>query len=289
MKNTARYLLQITRPGWTGFVVADTGSLADQDCFITENFQFDYIHPEPCFCRAEFFKPDSWLSLEHPLEMFSEIGARFEITWQFIDPSMQHRTLILVSKFDHCLNNTLYCKQTSEFIIAFKTLLFNHPQLEPSARFNQVAFEVLSTGQFESATKATQKDRIRYLIQAHEVGLIFFAQYMQVLSAEPRQELAGCCITIHHSFLPRFKGARPTRQAFEMGVKAIGATAHYVPADLNEDAIIDQGVAPVDHTFGPDRLLASGQNMENYVLSRPVKAHSEHRMLLNGHKTMVLK
>jgi formyltetrahydrofolate deformylase len=161
--------------------------------------------------------------------------------------------------------------------------------LEPLARFHQAPFEVLPTGQSKLATKAAQEDRIRDLIDAYDVELVVLARYMQVLSDELCQELAGRCINIHHSFLPSFKGARPYHQAFERGVKAIGATAHYVTADLDEGPIIDQEVARVDHTFGPDQLLATGRNMENYALSRAVKAHSEHRVFLNGHKTVVLK
>ena len=289
MKNTARYLLRITCPGRTGLVAAITGFLADQECFITELSQFDDIQTGRFFCRAEFFKPDSGSSPEQLSEMFSEIGARFEMTWKFIDPSIPHRTLMLVSKFDHCLNDLLYRKQTGELNIAVTTVASNHPDLEPLARFHQAPFEVLPTGQSKLATKAAQEDRIRDLIDAHDVDLVVLARYMQVLSDELCQELAGRCINIHHSFLPSFKGARPYHQAFERGVKAIGATAHYVTADLDEGPIIDQEVARVDHTFGPDQLLATGRNMENYALSRAVKAHSEHRVFLNGHKTVVLK
>jgi formyltetrahydrofolate deformylase len=187
------------------------------------------------------------------------------------------------------LNDLLYRKQTGELNIAVTTVASNHPDLEPLARFHQAPFEVLPAGQSKLATKAAQEDRIRDLIDAHDVELVVLARYMQVLSDELCQELAGRCINIHHSFLPSFKGARPYHQAFERGVKAIGATAHYVTADLDEGPIIDQEVARVDHTFGPDQLLATGRNMENYALSRAVKAHSEHRVFLNGHKTVVLK
>jgi formyltetrahydrofolate deformylase len=221
--------------------------------------------------------------------LFSEIGARFEMDWKFINRSIPHRTLILVSKFDHCLNDLLYRKQTGELNIDVTTVASNHPDLEPLARFHQAPFEVLPTGKSKLATKAAQEDRIRQLIDEHNVDLVVLARYMQVLSDELCQDLAGRCINIHHSFLPSFKGARPYHQAYERGVKAIGATAHYVTADLDEGPIIDQEVARVDHTFGPDQLLATGRNMENYALSRAVKAHSEHRVFLNGHKTVVLK
>jgi formyltetrahydrofolate deformylase len=289
MNTEERYLLRITCPGRTGLVAAITGFLADQNCFITELSQFDDIQTGRFFCRAEFFKPESGLAPDDLSDLFSEIGARFEMDWKFINRSIPHRTLILVSKFDHCLNDLLYRKQTGELNIYVTTVASNHPDLEPLARFHQAPFEVLPTGKSKLATKAAQEDRIRQLIDEHNVDLVVLARYMQVLSDELCQDLAGRCINIHHSFLPSFKGARPYHQAYERGVKAIGATAHYVTADLDEGPIIDQEVARVDHTFGPDQLLATGRNMENYALSRAVKAHSEHRVFLNGHKTVVLK
>jgi len=289
MNTEERYLLRITCPGRTGLVAAITGFLAEQDCFITELSQFDDIQTGRFFCRAEFFKPESGLAPDELSDLFSEIGARFEMDWKFINRSIPHRTLILVSKFDHCLNDLLYRKQTGELNIDVTTVASNHPDLEPLARFHQAPFEVLPTGKSKLATKAAQEDRIRQLIDEHHVDLVVLARYMQVLSDELCQDLAGRCINIHHSFLPSFKGARPYHQAYERGVKAIGATAHYVTADLDEGPIIDQEVARVDHTFGPDQLLATGRNMENYALSRAVKAHSEHRVFLNGHKTVVLK
>ena len=194
-----------------------------------------------------------------------------------------------MSKFDHCLNDLLYRKQTGELNIEVTTVASNHPDLEPLAKFHQAPYVVLPSGKSKLATKAAQEERIRELIDEQRVDLVVLARYMQVLSDELCQDLAGRCINIHHSFLPSFKGARPYHQAFERGVKAIGATAHYVTADLDEGPIIDQEVARVDHTFGPEQLLATGRNMENYALSRAVKAHSEHRVFLNGHKTVVLK
>jgi formyltetrahydrofolate deformylase len=289
MNTEERYLLRITCPGRTGLVAAITGFLADQNCFITELSQFDDIQTGRFFCRAEFCKPESRSTPGELSDLFSEIGARFEMNWKFINRSIPHRTLILVSKFDHCLNDLLYRKQTGELNIDVTTVASNHPDLEPLARFHQTPFEVLPTGKSRLATKAAQEDRIRQLIDEHNVDLVVLARYMQVLSDELCQDLAGRCINIHHSFLPSFKGARPYHQAYERGVKAIGATAHYVTADLDEGPIIDQEVARVDHAFGPDQLLATGRNMENYALSRAVKAHSEHRVFLNGHKTVVLK
>src|SRR5210317_791551 len=177
MKNTARYLLRITCPGRTGLVAAITGFLADQECFITELSQFDDIQTGRFFCRAEFFKPDSGLSPNQLSEMFSEIGARFEMTWKFIDPSIPHNTLILVSKFDHCLNDLLYRKGTGELNIEVTAVASNHPDLEPLARFHTVPYEVLHTGRSQLGTKAAQEDRIRELITEGEVELVVLARY----------------------------------------------------------------------------------------------------------------
>ena len=184
---------------------------------------------------------------------------------------------------------SLYQKQTGELNIDVTTVASNHPDLEPLAKFHQAPYVLLPSGKSKLATKAAQEERIRELIDEQRVDLVVLARYMQVLSDELCHDLAGRCINIHHSFLPSFKSARPYHQAFERGVKAIGATAHYVTADLDEGLIIYQEVARVDHTFGPEQLLATGRNMENYALSRAVKAHSEHRVFLNGHKTVVLK
>ena len=289
MREIPRYLLKITCPGRTGLVAAITGFLADNECFITELSQFDDTRTGQFFCRAEFCVPDSGFAADQLSERFNEIGQKFDMSWRFVDPSIPHKTLILVSKFDHCLNDLLYRKGTKELNIDVTSVASNHPDLEPLARFHQVAYEVLPVGSSKLETKSLQEDRIREMIKAQQVDLVVLARYMQVLSEEMCKDLEGRCINIHHSFLPSFKGARPYHQAFERGVKAIGATAHYVTSNLDEGPIIDQEVAPVDHTQGPDALLAVGRNIENYALSRAVKAHSEHRVFLNGHKTVVLK
>ena len=205
MNTTDRYLLRITCPGRTGLVAAITGFLADQDCFITELSQFDDIQTGQFFCRAEFCKPESGLTPEEFSNRFSTIGERFEMDWKFIDPLVPHRTLILVSKFDHCLNDLLYRKQTGELNIDVTTVASNHPDLEPLARFHQVPFEVLPATRSKLATKAAQEERICDLIEGQGVDLVVLARYMQVLSNELCQNLAGRCINIHHSFLPSFK------------------------------------------------------------------------------------
>ena len=284
-----RYFLTITCPGRTGLVAAITGFLAEHECFITELSQFDDLQTGRFFCRAEFRVPSSTVTHEVLDQAFAPVGERLAMMWRFIDPTIPCRTLVLVSKFDHCLNDLLYRQRTGELNIQMTTVASNHPNLKRLVEFHDIPYEVLPTGRSKLSTKALQEDRIRELMTEQSVDLVVLARYMQILSDELCRELAGRCINIHHSFLPSFKGAKPYHQAYERGVKAIGATAHYVTEHLYEGPIIDQEVGRVDHTFGPDQLMAMGRNMENYALSRAVKAHSEHRVFLNGHKTVVLK
>lgn len=284
-----RYFLTITCPGRTGLVAAITGFLAEHECFITELSQFDDLQTGRFFCRAEFRVPSPETTLNGLHDAFAAVGERFGMVWRFVDPAIPCRALILVSKFDHCLNDLLYRKRTGELNIEITTVASNHPDLKRLVDYHEIPYEVLPTARSKLSTKALQEDRIRELISDQSVDLVILARYMQILSDELCRELAGRCINIHHSFLPSFKGAKPYHQAFERGVKAIGATAHYVTDQLDEGPIIDQEVGRVDHTFGPDQLMAMGRNMENYALSRAVKAHSEHRVFLNGHKTVVLK
>ena len=284
-----RYFLTITCPGRTGLVAAITGFLAEHECFITELSQFDDLQTGRFFCRAEFRVPSPETTLNGLHDAFAAVGERFGMVWRFVDPAIPCRALILVSKFDHCLNDLLYRKRTGELNIEITTVASNHPDLKRLVDYHEIPYEVLPTARSKLSTKALQEDRTRELISDQSVDLVILARYMQILSDELCRELAGRCINIHHSFLPSFKGAKPYHQAFERGVKAIGATAHYVTDQLDEGPIIDQEVGRVDHTFGPDQLMAMGRNMENYALSRAVKAHSEHRVFLNGHKTVVLK
>ena len=287
-KKLETHILKLSCKDQVGIVAKISSILAESNCNIVESKQFTDQKNGNFFIRQSFLLLNDEMlpNLKNNLEILAKkLNADFFLSG--IECPMN--TIMLVSKFDHCLNDLLYRKQTGELNIEVKTVASNHPDLEPLAKFHGAPYEVLPTGKSKLATKAAQEDRIRQLIDEQNVDLVILARYMQVLSDELCQDLAGRCINIHHSFLPSFKGARPYHQAFERGVKAIGATAHYVTTDLDEGPIIDQEVARVDHTFGPEQLLATGRNMENYALSRAVKAHSEHRVFLNGHKTVVLK
>ena len=204
MEQNARMLLRITCPGRTGLVAAITGFLADEACFITELSQFDDLQTGRFFCRAEFYAPSSEMTPEMLSERFQAVGTRFDMDWRFIDPSIGHKTLILVSKFDHCLNDLLYRRATGELNLDVTCVASNHPDLEPLSRFHQIPYEVLPKGKSQLSTKALQEERIRELIETSDVELVVLARYMQILSDELCRDLAGRCINIHHSFLPSF-------------------------------------------------------------------------------------
>ncbi len=289
MNRTDRYLLGITRPGCTDLAAAVTSLLTEKDCVITELAQLNDIQTGQFFCRVELCKPESGLMPAELSNRFSAFSERFGVDWKFFDLSVSHRALILVSKFDHYLDNLSYRKQPPELNIDITTVASNHPYLEAMARFLIVSFKVLPADGSKFATKATQEERIRELIEGQGVDLVLLARYMQVLSKESCQNPAERCFNIYQSFSSSSDEARSFHEAYERGEEAIGATAHYGTLDLDEGPIIDQEVARVDHTCRLGQLLATGRNIENYSFSREVRANSEHRVFLNGHKTVVLK
>ena len=288
MSHANAYILKVECPGRTGLVAAVSGFLAGRDYFITEMKQFDDMNSGRFFCRIEF-AAEFALDLQEVSAAFdAEVACALEMTAHFADRAAPMKTLILVSQHDHCLMELLYRQKRGELNIAVTGILSNHPDLEPIAQFYGLGFELLPTLESRLETKAARERRILQAFKETGSELVILARYMQILSPELCFDLAGQCINIHHSFLPGFKGARPYYQAFDRGVKQIGATAHYVTSDLDEGPIIEQEVGRVDHSFEPDDLRDMGRNMENLALSKAVKAHSEHRVFLNGLKTVVL-
>jgi formyltetrahydrofolate deformylase len=190
----------------------------------------------------------------------------------------------MVSKYDHCLVDLLYRWRAGEVPLDIPVVVSNHADLGPTVTGHGIAFEHVPV---TAATRATAEDRVRRLIAAHDVELVVLARYMQIVSDNLCRQLAGRMINIHHSFLPSFKGAKPYHQAWERGVKVIGATAHYVTPQLDEGPIIDQDVARVAHSHSPDQMVIIGRDLERLVLSRAVKAHSEGRVFLLGRRTVV--
>ena len=276
--------LTISCPDTVGIVAAVAGFLAGNDLFITESEHFGDAVSGRFFMRTVFRQgaiPAAELE-----RRFAEIGAKFGMDWAMNDLSKKARVLILVSKFDHCLNDLLYRFRTGQLNIDIPAVVSNHPELQRMVEWHGIPFHHLPV---TKETKAGQEGKILEMIDRLKIDLVVLARYMQVLSPEMCKALAWRTINIHHSFLPSFKGAKPYHQAHARGVKIIGATAHYVTTDLDEGPIIEQSVERVDHTHTPEDLVAIGRDIENVVLARAVKCHTEHRVLPNGSKTVVFR
>lgn len=274
-------MLTIACPDRVGIVYAVTGFLADRDCNILDSQQFGDPETGKFFLRVHFVAPADFRASE-----FTVLGATFRMEWQLHDSTRRVPTLILVSRFGHCLNDLLYRWKLSALPIDVRGIVSNHRDFEQLAHGYQLPFHHLPVS---DSNRAEQEGRLAELIRDEGVELVVLARYMQVLSDQLCRDLSGRIINIHHSFLPSFKGARPYQQAYDRGVKLIGATAHYVTSDLDEGPIIDQEVARVDHSHSPARLEAIGRDLESLALARAVAAHAEHRVLMNGSKTVVFR
>lgn len=204
--------------------------------------------------------------------------------WALTDPNHKPRVAILVSKYDHCLNDLLYRLRTGQLNIEVPVIISNHPDLESLAQWHDIPYYHLP---ITADTKPEQEAEIIKLLEQYDTELVVLARYMQVLSPQLCQYLDGKAINIHHSLLPGFKGARPYHQAWEKGVKMVGATAHYVNNDLDEGPIITQGIQSVDHAHFPEDLIAKGQDIERVTLFNAVRYHIQKRVFLNGSRTVV--
>jgi formyltetrahydrofolate deformylase len=281
-----RHILTISCPDRVGIVATVSGFLADHEAFITEATHFGDPHTKRFFMRTVFDVGPATPAIDAFTHAFSRIAERFQMVWGLHDAHRPARLMILVSKADHCLNDLLYRYRTRELSIDVAAVVSNHPDLAPLAEWHGVPFFHLPV---TPETRSAQEAELFALTDRLNVDLVVLARYMQILSPQLCEKLRGRCINIHHSFLPGFKGARPYHQAHALGVKLIGATAHYVTPDLDEGQIIEQAVERVDHTFGPEALAAVGRDIENIVLARAVRYHVDHRVLLNGQKTVVLR
>tara|TARA_Y100000782_G_scaffold71835_2_gene77724 strand:+ start:72561 stop:73190 length:630 start_codon:yes stop_codon:yes gene_type:complete len=204
--------------------------------------------------------------------------------WTLTPQSQKTKVIILVSKFDHCLNDLLYKYKIGQLNIEIPAIISNHPDLKPLADWYNIPFHHLP---ISKETKQQQEEKIWEIIQKTESELVILARYMQVLSPAMCKKLEGWAINIHHSLLPGFKGAKPYHQAYEKGVKTVGTTAHYINDDLDEGPIITQGIEAVDHSYYPEDLVAKWQDIESKTLSKTVKYHTERRVFLNKNRTVV--
>ncbi|WP_020575654.1 formyltetrahydrofolate deformylase [Actinopolymorpha alba] len=280
------FVLTLSCADRLGIVHAVSGFLAEHHCNIVDSQQFSDRLDGRFFMRVHVQSESPEVTLEALQVKFAPVGAAFGMDWQLRDLSNRQRLMVLVSKQDHCLNDLLYRCRVGAIPADIVAVVSNHPDAGSMVESVGVPFHHLPV---TPETRTTQEERILDLITKAGVDLVVLARYMQVLSHELCEKLVGRAINIHHSFLPSFKGARPYHQAYERGVKLIGATAHYVTETLDEGPIIEQEVARVDHALTPAKLAAVGRDLECLALARAVTWHLEHRVILNGTRTVVFR
>jgi len=278
------YIFTGTCRAGTGVVAAVTSYLAERDCYICALEQFDDDSTDKFFMRAVFRPQDGSPSIDSIRESFAEVSAKFAMDWHIHDPKVPVKTLIMVSKYDHCLDDILYRRRKGEFNMEITAVVSNHVDLRAMVEREGIAFIHLPV---TKDTKPQQEQRLLEIVNETGTELVILAHYMQILSNELSAQLSGRCINIHHSFLPGFKGAKPYHQAYERGVKVIGATAHYVTSDLDEGPIIEQILTRVNHNYKPEHLVRVGRDNESTALSKAITYHIERRVFLDGNKTVV--
>jgi formyltetrahydrofolate deformylase len=280
-------VLTLSCPDAPGIVHAVSGFLVQKRCTILESQQFDDPQSGTFFMRVRFAH-----ALGHPLDVpglrhsFASVAGPWEMTWRLVDASERQRVLIMVSKYAHCLNDLLFRTSIGDLRLDVVAVVSNHPDLKRLADDAGVPFRHVPV---TPETKPEAERELLELVRAERVELVVLARYMQILSDAACRELQGRAINIHHSMLPSFKGARPYHQAYDRGVKVIGATAHYVTAELDEGPIIEQEMERVDHAMTAEDFEAHGREVECRALARAVRWHTENRIALNGSKTVVLR
>jgi formyltetrahydrofolate deformylase len=294
MPLSQEFILTLSCPDAKGIVHAVSGLLYQAGCNIIDSQQFGDVLGEDAtglfFMRVHFEAPEHLADAATLDRLFGHVRQQFGMSARVHSLARKPRVMLLVSKHGHCLNDLLFRWKSGQLNVDIPAIVSNHPDFAELAASYGIVFHhlPLPTGS-TAAVKREQERQIEALFEQQEVDLVVLARYMQILSPEFCQFLQGRAINIHHSFLPSFKGARPYYQAHERGVKLIGATAHYVTADLDEGPIIEQDVERVDHTLGPEDFTAVGRDVECVVLARAVRWHVERRVLLNGRKTVVFR
>jgi formyltetrahydrofolate deformylase len=282
---TTTYVLTIICPDRPGIVHAVSGFLVDHGGNILESQQFDDLEQDRFFMRVRFAAGPA-TTLEGMRSDFEDTARTFGMRWELWNATTPYRTLVMVSKFGHCLNDLLFRWRNGDLQVDIAAVVSNHRDCEQLAAAHGVPFHHVPV---TAETKHEAEAQLLGLVDELDIDLVVLARYMQVLSDATCKALEGRAINIHHSFLPSFKGARPYHQAFERGVKLVGATAHYITATLDEGPIIEQDVMRVDHRFDAAQLVAVGRDVEAQVLSRAVRWHAETRVLLNGSRTVVFR
>lgn len=281
---TAPWIFTASCPSIIGTVDVVTRYMAQAGNYVDEIHSFDDRESGRFFIRIEFLPQNSEFNEETFKAEFAERAAEFSMDWSLTAPNHKPKVAIMVSKYDHCLNDLLYRFRTGQLNIDVTVIISNHPDLEELAKWHGIPYYHLP---ITAETKLEQEAQVRDLIEKYDTELVVLARYMQVLSPSMCEYLDGRAINIHHSLLPGFKGARPYHQAWEKGVKMVGATAHYVNNDLDEGPIISQGIQVVNHAHYAEDLIAKGQDIERVTLFNAVKCHVEKRVFLNGKRTVV--
>lgn len=282
-----KYVLTVSCPEANGIVRAVSDFLFQRGATISDAAQ----HRDPVidrfFMRVEFEEAEATLPGSEQLdEDFRDIATRFDMQRNFFDLSVKPKVLMAVSKHGHCLNDILHRWSSGVLPANIVGVVSNHEDLRGITEWYGIPYHYLPV---TDHNKAEQEDEVLAIIRDKKVDLLALARYMQILSPKMCEAMAGRAINIHHSFLPGFKGANPYRQAYMRGVKIIGATAHYVTTDLDEGPIIEQAVEKIDHNFDIDELVQIGRDAECAAFARAVKWHCEHRIIVNGNKTVVFK
>jgi formyltetrahydrofolate deformylase len=281
------YVLKVSCAGAVGIVAALGNFLSSLNCFITEMKQFDDLDTGRFFARIVFFVDQQQQPEKNKLSAaFEAIAIRFDMEWDLCYQNEATKSIIMVSKFDHCLEDILYRIRVGDLNMDVTAIISNHEDFKHTAERYKIPFYYLP---ITTETKFQQEAQVKDIIKNTKTDLVLLARYMQILSEDISAYLSGKCINIHHSFLPSFKGAKPYSQAYQRGVKLIGATAHYVTEDLDEGPIIEQMVDRVDHSMTPDDLSRIGRDLEAATLAKAIKYHIEHRVFMNNGRTVILK
>jgi len=294
MKTANEFVLTLSCRDTTGIVHAVSGLLYQAGCNIIDSQQFGDVQSEDStglfFMRVHFAAPAHLADAATLGNLFGHVREQFGMNARIHALARKPRLLLMVSKHGHCFNDLLFRWRSGWLNVDIPAIVSNHPDYAELAASYGIPFHhlPLPTGS-PAEVKRAQERQVEALVAEQGIDLVVLARYMQILSPEFCQFLQGRAINIHHSFLPSFKGAKPYYQAHDRGVKLIGATAHYVTADLDEGPIIEQDVERVDHTLSPEDFTAVGRDVECIVLARAVKWHTEHRVLMNGHKTVVFR
>ncbi|MCK0120980.1 MAG: formyltetrahydrofolate deformylase [Yoonia sp.] len=279
----SNYALTVTCPSTRGIVAAIANYLADQGCNITDSSQFDDQETGNFFMRISFETGDG-VELAEMTKGFADTAAPFGMNYEFHDESEKMKVVIMVSRFGHCLNDLLYRWRIGALPIDIVAVISNHMDYQKVVVNNDIPFHCIKV---TKENKPEAEAKIMSVVEDAGADLIVLARYMQILSDQMCQKMSGKIINIHHSFLPSFKGANPYKQAFQRGVKLIGATSHYVTADLDEGPIIEQDIVRVTHAQSPNDYVSLGRDVESQVLARAIHAHIHRRVFLNGNKTVV--